>query len=346
MQHMLTTDPYHGNWQQPYGHHPYQYAYSNPLRFADPSGEIVIVPFLAILAVSAIAYGVGSYGYVEAQKHDNQWAATGLDLVFGYGATQEAVRAWQNPNCSSGGERAWKTFWGALSMVGGMTAGMPIAGAVGGMLRVGKVPLFAAKASAIDTGVGTITDVMRAIENGGNGLAEMRRLTGDPTLELIQGGLGNGVLGYFNAQENAIYYAGTHPDPALIAHELTHKLQSMRGGAWGIARRVATVMPSSDFGPWRTPRGLVNRGRAGIGTFITPHVYLLNPVELEANVNALYYAFGWNRITWINFVNPASGHFFLRLQTEYATDPEWLHQNAANTRTNVTNRINDLMQPE
>jgi hypothetical protein len=35
----LTRDPFAGFPRQPYSLHPYQYAYSNPLRYTDPSGE-------------------------------------------------------------------------------------------------------------------------------------------------------------------------------------------------------------------------------------------------------------------------------------------------------------------
>jgi RHS repeat-associated protein len=38
----LTVDPFAGFAAQPYSQHPYQYAYSNPVRWTDPSGRRVI----------------------------------------------------------------------------------------------------------------------------------------------------------------------------------------------------------------------------------------------------------------------------------------------------------------
>jgi len=38
----LTKDPFAGFPRQPYSLHPYQYAYSNPLRWTDPSGRCVV----------------------------------------------------------------------------------------------------------------------------------------------------------------------------------------------------------------------------------------------------------------------------------------------------------------
>ncbi|NJK81531.1 MAG: hypothetical protein HC914_17275 [Chloroflexaceae bacterium] len=37
----LSRDPFAGFAQQPYSQHPYQYAYSNPARWTDPSGNQV-----------------------------------------------------------------------------------------------------------------------------------------------------------------------------------------------------------------------------------------------------------------------------------------------------------------
>lgn len=37
----LTKDPFAGFPRQPYSLHPYQYGYSNPLRWTDPTGQCV-----------------------------------------------------------------------------------------------------------------------------------------------------------------------------------------------------------------------------------------------------------------------------------------------------------------
>jgi RHS repeat-associated protein len=37
-----SVDPFAGFAAQPYSQHPYQYAYSNPVRWTDPSGQIPV----------------------------------------------------------------------------------------------------------------------------------------------------------------------------------------------------------------------------------------------------------------------------------------------------------------
>ncbi|NJL57312.1 RHS repeat-associated core domain-containing protein, partial [bacterium] len=303
---LLTTDPYHGSWQQPYGHHPYQYAYSNPLRFSDPSGE---VPILIPLAIAAAVYVAGMPLYTHTQYSSNGFAqgvATGLDLAFGYGSTQEAIWSWTDPDCNAG-ERGWKVLWGTLSLLGGMTAALPAVGAARGAW-------FASKTTAVGvSGAGSFDDVVRAIDKGGDGLAEMRRLTGDPTLKL-EGGLADGVLGYFSAQDNTIYFAGSSPDASVIVHEATHAIQQGRGGMSESFRQLATVMPSG-------VRNLQDASRAVVGATVPP-VYFFNPVEVEANVNALYHAFAWNRATRTTFLSPTVGYMAFRAEVMWLEDQD------------------------
>jgi len=53
-QRRASKDPFAGLPRQPSSLHPYQYAYSNPLRWTDPSGEIAIPVFAAVVIVGGV----------------------------------------------------------------------------------------------------------------------------------------------------------------------------------------------------------------------------------------------------------------------------------------------------
>lgn len=68
----LSHDPFAGTLEQPYSQHPYQYGYSNPVRYTDPSGQCVSVGnVLWALSVKpgemAVYGGIGSFSGEEGQ---------------------------------------------------------------------------------------------------------------------------------------------------------------------------------------------------------------------------------------------------------------------------------------